>query len=629
MTRQSKHSRFRFLFRKFIFPWIFISQSVFAQSADRDFRQYQQSYFDQARSFFEKLNPFKNPNEFKDSQDVKNYINQLPGDKYGYQIQENSNEIHVIDLAKNNEVVSRIPISTREEVLKFRPSKMKDRLRQMSKNVYAAGAQGAKHTIVNLPMEAAIFYMAIGSVSAFYLFNNIGQSPASLKMFHDQQFSGVGITSLTMFLVSQGVTANVARLFLKNPKWHVMLPYLGMTVGSVVQNYTTSLMSDPNIKACVGEWFGGTKKGEGAAENPCDKAYDYFTLQKPWEYAPGITSLLVTTVIASSTQFAASKVVLAAAKRVSGDAVKTGLIRFAGILNPGAVPYLTATGIWIYLTKASNLAYFVALDHKINHAVTFAVKNLQESVSLPLVNSVKKTSDRLTKLLINEKRNNWSVERNEKSCRQFKNGDCSGFYEELEKFQEQMKMWRLANISEVIESHSSWQTYMGDLISRYSVSKEFYEKFIDEAKKFKSNPDREEIFLNRIYPLWGIVTERTKALDETFYTDPHLPESEQLQLVLGVKDEILSKFENRKDLSRDEVSLARSLSQFFKNNSGQTEIDKVKLAKGLIELKNWLSWQESRGADNSESPSIYYSDTSMNKADYYSVMQIFKKLGDP
>ena len=160
-----------------------------------------------------------------------------------------------------------------------------------------------------------------------------------------------------------------------------------------MQNYTTSLMTDPNIKACMNEMFSLNLKVEDANQNPCDKAYDYFTLQKPWEFAPGLASMIVSTIAATTIQYAASTGSLALEKKITSqiiknevkrDLVKMSLVRFAGFMNPGAVPFMAATGVWLYLTKASNLAFFATLDHKIYNKVTFATKNLQESVSLHL-----------------------------------------------------------------------------------------------------------------------------------------------------------------------------------------------------------------------------------------------------
>jgi hypothetical protein len=614
-------------FLKFLSVSSLSCSTALAQNANYEFYKQQQSYLSQNRTNQEKLSPFQNPNLFKNSDEVEKFISSVSSERYIYKYDSTKNEVLVYDQSKKNDLVSILPMSTREDILSYRPSKFKERLKTLSRDMYLAGKGGVRHTAVNLPMEVSIFYMAIGSVSAFNLFSNAGQNPAALKLFNDQQTSAVGMTSLFMFLASQNATSNMAQLFIKNPKWHIMLPYLSMTVGTMVQNYTSSLMTDPNIKACVNEWFGPLTKVEGASENPCDKAYEYFTLQKPWEFAPGLTSMIVSTIAASTVQYSASTAALAVEKQITSqvikneirrDIAKVALLRFAGFINPGAVPYLAVSGAWLYLTKASNLAFFAALDHKIVHGITFAVKNLQESVSLPFIDTLKKTSDNLTNHLINQQKNNWSVKRNSDSCKKFKNGDCTGLYEDLVKLQDQMKIWRMANIAEVTETHHSWQTYLGDLLARYQASKEFYERFIAEAIKYKNEPNKEN-YLNRKYPFWGVSTSKTKYYDETYFTDPHLPESEQMLRTITVKDQVLKIFEARKQhaqrLIGEDLEFYNKIQDFFKNNYGSTENEKIKLGLGLDLVTKWLKQEKVKGRN-------YY-------ADFLSIQDLISKLGSP
>ena len=611
-----------------------LSVSLRAQNLQNgrvEFNQFQQKYFENNRSKSEKLNPFENPNQFKDNEEVDDFIKKTSSIRFRYVYDKTLNEVSVFDQLNGDELVSIFKLTTKENLQTYRPSQFKKRLEQMSSELYSAGKSGVKHTVLNLPIEVSIFYMAMGSVSAFYLFSNAGQNPAALNLFVNQQLSAVGLTSLFMFLASQNATSNIAQLIIKNPKWYTMLPYLSMTVGTMVQNYSTSIMTDPNIKACIGEMFGTHASVDGASDEPCDKAFEYFTLQKPWEFAPGLMSMLTTTALASAAQYSIAKTALTVESRVTSKLIKNetiknitkvSLLRFAGFLNPGMIPFMAAEGIWLYLSKASNLQFFAALDHQISNSVTFAVKNLQESYSIPFVNSIKKTSDLLTLGLVNEKNNNWSIERNVQNCDKYKNADCSGFYENLISFKDQMRMWRMANLSEVIETHHSWETYLGDLVARYSVTKEFYRKFITEAKKYKLNPKNEENFLERYYPFWGVRTSLTKYYDETHITDPQLPESEQLKLVISVKENILNYLKNPRNREKlfpihhgsNYSSIYEFFLEKFENNNGATFEDRIRLGQGIGAFRDWINEKIKQGKG-------YYG--------YNDLYELYKPIGSP
>ena len=599
----------------------------FAQNVRFEFHQSQIDYLAKQRSLKEKLNPSTNPYQFDTEKDVWIFLDQLSTERYTYVYDKFNESVTVYDNKNANEIVAMIPMTTRADLLSYKPSRLKTRLAQMSQDIYLAGKSGVKHTALNLPMEASVFYLALGSVAAFNIFSNAGQNPAGLKMFNDQQASAVGITSLFMFLGTQNATSNIAQLFIKNPKWHIMIPYLSMTVGSMVQNYYTSIASDPNIKACLNEMFGMQLKADGAGENPCDKSYEYFTLQKPWEFAPALTSMIISTAISTSAQYVISTATLAAEKRITEkvianqakrNLVKMGMLRFAGFLNPGAVPFLAVSGSWIYFTKYSNLSMFALLDHKMMHGITFAVKNLQESYSLPFVNSLKKTSDTLVQNIAYQKSVGWAGDKIPDKCSEFKSGDCSGFYEGLLKFKDQMRVWRMANIAEVNEAHTSWQTYLGDLVSRYLATKEFYQRFISEAKKYVTDPAKPNM-LDRVYPLWGIKTEKTKHFDETYYTDPHLPESEQLDPAMKFKNQILDLFHERLVRTRvksgPDAEFFEKLLTYFKDNLGGSVADKMRMGQGIDLVKRWYESENTKGRTK-------YSD-------YQAVGQYLKELGNP
>jgi hypothetical protein len=559
--------------------------------------QAHQDWVKNNRSLGERANPFKDPSTFKNEDEVQRFLDENSPNRYIYTTDKATNVVTVYDMTKQQDpIVGMFQMSTPQELQEFSPSRMKEKLMSTAKAVGKAGAGGVQHTVVSMRMEAAVFYTAMGAVSAFYMFNNFGANPAALQLNNDQQLSVLGGTSLFMFLASQNATSNIAQLAIKNKSWHVLLPYLGMTVGTMVQNYWVGLWTDPNVKACVKEWFGNVTKVDGAYEDPCEKAYEYFTAQKPWEFAPGLTSMMFTTAALAGAQSVAAKGVLRAEKAITEKVIsstvrrelaKKILIRVAGFINPASTPYLAATGLWLFLTKFSNLALFAGIDHKVSQTISFAVKNLQEGVSLPFLKTIQRTSDQLTQHIAYQKENGWNVRPTEKACAENKHADCSGFYEEINRFTDQMKSWRMSNAAEVMESQASWQTYLGKLVTNYNTSKEFYKYFIEQARvlvNLGEDPDDKKL-LTRYYPFWGVQTTGTKEIDSTFFTDPHLPESEQFEFVQKFQRDMLawvqSKQKNAANLHDSDKKFLETINKYFLNNKGDTPEAKLRLGFGI------------------------------------------------
>lgn len=611
MVKSGLLKLFQFAFRIVILSVLIVSQ-VFANastSVNYDYYRQQQDFFKKEKSKWDRFNPFHNSNIFQDQQEVEKFINHTSSDRFAYIKDSQSNDIFVFDKENGLKHVATFPVTTREEILSYSPKNLKQKMASIARNVYHAGSGGVKHTMMNLPVEAGIFYMALGAVSAGYLIANVGQNPAALNIFHEQQTSAVGLTGLTLFLASQNATSAIAQLAIKNPRWHLMLPYLGMTVGAMVQNYATGLMTDPNVKACMQVWWSGKASAPGADEDPCELAYEYFTMQKPWEYAPALTSMLVSTTIATAAQYTISTAAMAVEKKITQKVIqnaatrevaKISLLRVAAFVNPPATgAFLAVTGVWLYLTKFSNLAVFAALDHQIMNTIIFSVRNLQESYSVPFANTVKKTSDELFKHIEMQKRNQWAISKTEENCKKFKRSDCTGFYEELSKFQRLMKVWRTSNMNDIVESHQSWQTFLGSLVTKYLYSKEYYSRFVGEAKKYLNPVLNEENKLSRIYPLFGINTKKTKEFDETHYTDPHLPESEQLLEARKFAAEMVLFTEAMKkhagNLYNEDLGLYLAVQKYFKKLPDDIDAEKKSLGTGLIYVLKWLQKQEAKG----------------------------------
>ncbi len=172
-----------------------------------------------------------------------------------------------------------------------------------------------------------------------------------------------------MFMYTQGVTANVLSMYFKNPRYHHMIPYLGMTAGAFVQSYLSQFVSDPNVWACAQSMIKGARTPEeiqnglkrGVSEDPCGKAYEFLVINKKiWEFAPGIVSMLISSGIAGFAQAAITKTVL----RVSG-------IDIALWLTPGG---MQMKGIRLLLVKGLQIYAFSFIDMWLNRKVTYIWK---------------------------------------------------------------------------------------------------------------------------------------------------------------------------------------------------------------------------------------------------------------
>lgn len=580
--------------------------TAFSQLPQVHYSRHHENFIRENRTRSELLNPTQNPYQFKDSAEVSGFLNQIQDQQFEYKHNEANSTVEIFNKGNLQHAVAQIPITSRDELLSYRPSKLHERMKDAARSAYGAGRAGVKHTTLNLPVEATIFYMAIGSVVAFNMVSQYGSNPAGLSMFHDQQASAVGVTSLFLFLAAQNATSNVASVFITNPKWHVMLPYIGMIVGAMAQNYGSALMTDPNIKSCINQWFKG--KTETDSSYACDKAYEYFTLQKPWEYAPGITSMLISASIAGSTQFALSSAALAAerqlAKGMSAPALRQvariSMVRIAGFVNPGSVPFMTVSGIWLYLTKASNLAVFAHLDHQIVHGITFAVKNLQESAIIPFIHTIAKSQEQVSKLLEQQIINNWAESNVTSEARPAGRFDQSGLTAALEKLTEQLRTWRMSNIAKVTESHASWQKYLGDFVNRVKATEAYYERFVEESIGHNLKENSKSLSpAEKIAPLWGIPARNIGRKDETYLSASHLVESEQILLATAVLKKVSAIFEQRVERSKvragEDYELLQKLQELIPNEPSLDLLVQLKLAKAIQLVQGWLKDQRAKG----------------------------------
>lgn len=479
-----------------------------------------------------------------------------------------------------------IPFGEERDLKKFSPRRIEAQIvAEMSKIKHISKASFA-HSLKNLPAESAMFFMAMGAVMAGQLISNYSQNPIAMKQHIEHQMSPMGLFGFFVFMYSQGFTANVLSSYLKNPKLHHIIPYLGMTVGAFLQTYLSSMMADPNVKMCAKQML-GLKSADAskaaamnsAEEDPCEKAYEYLVVKKKiWEFAPGIASMLISAGIAGAGQALLTKVVL----RVTG-------FDLAVWLAPGT---MQVKGVRMLLAKGLQLSAFVAIDLWLNRKITYIWKNFFDGKDL------QKLATTINESLANQDNKQW-------------NASTKELVTSIKTYRTKMTDWRMVNMAEVYEAHHNWQEALKNLTAMYSESYSFYNAFINEVRNIRFNESPNKALV-RSYPLNGIqvdglelnpydVTLSHPMFIENLQMETVSKASAQLEKIL--KEERVNKryFTYKKDL----VEISNNL----KSN------DSKKLAAGLLKIQK----------DRTQ----YLTNNDQSKVTYISILKdISKTLGN-
>jgi hypothetical protein len=324
-----------------------------------------------------------------------------------------------------------------------------------------------KHTLQRYPGESARFFMAIGAVTAYQLFTDYSANPLRMEQHIEHSFSGVGMMSFFMFMYANGVTANVLQNILKNPKHHIMIPYLGMTAGFFVQSAISTFAMDPNVIACVGGFFGKKSEVQGAHPlDPCDAAFNYYVLKgKMDELAPGLISMLASSVFAA----AAEKLVAGTIYRLTGFQLLLWVaLGGVGIQSVRFMIYsMVQMGVFYYM----DVAFF-------NRGITYGWRNIMDGREFQRIET------EIVSHLIEKKKNGWaSAQRNDTCLTLQKEHDCyMDLPSTIKKFSQRASNWRMMNLMEVYEAHQAWEKNLANLNSQFSASYDFYSAFVAEAR---------------------------------------------------------------------------------------------------------------------------------------------------
>jgi hypothetical protein len=434
----------------------------------------------------------------EDSAKLAGYRDFLEPMGYRISFDEVNNKALVYD-KNSNTLAMEIPFASQENLQKFSPKSLNRMMLDEMSRVKASSKAAWSHSVSNLPAESALFFMAMGAVVAGQLISNYSQNPIAMKQHIDHSLSPIGIFGFFTFMYSQGVTSNILSLYMTNPRFHHMIPYLGMTVGAFLQTYLSQISSDPNVKVCAKTMIGGgitdSDRAAGVDNDPCSKAYEYLILRKKlWEYAPGLVSMLISSGLAGFAQSMVTRAVL----RVTGVDIALWLV-------PGT---MQIKGIRLVLVKGLQIGVFTALDLWLNRKVTYLWKNFFDGSEF------------------NASEEKIVTQMNVLKSRQWSSSDDE-LQKELIGFHKKMSAWRMMNLSETYEAHANWSESLRQLTSMYSSSQFFYGNVIREIRnsRFKLN---ELPYLERNYPYYGVpALGLSSDRKDIYYTNPQFIESMQ------------------------------------------------------------------------------------------------------
>lgn len=470
---------------------------------------------------------------------------------YKLNIDPNSKKALVYDKA-TNQLAMEIPFAEENQLRKFSPKTLNKMMLDEMVRVKASSKAAWSHSVRNLPTESAMFFMAMGAVVAGQLITNYSQNPIAMKQHIDHSLSPLGVFGFFTFMYSQGVTSNILAMYMKNPRYHHMIPYLGMTVGAFAQTYLSQVASDPNVKACAKTMMGyavsNKELAAGVDQDPCGKAYDYLVVKKKiWEFAPGIVSMLISSGAAGIAQAIITKTVL----RVTGVDIALWLV-------PGT---MQLKGARLLLVKGLQISAFVALDIWFNRRVISAWKNFFDGAEFHGI------SDSLVRHMNQMKQTQWTAPN-----KQFEN--------ELKNFRTKMMSWRMMNLSEVYEAHQNWSEALQQLTKMFNASQNFYSAFVIELRNSRFQ-ESETRLLERSYPYFGVqAKELSEGKEDLYFTNPNFVESMQEETLTdaGIYAENLLESDKGRTLFPEEKREIAEIAENLKSNDSKKKI------KGLQEL---------------------------------------------
>lgn len=394
-----------------------------------------------------------------------------------------------------------IPLTDEKTLKGYSPKTLGQKLSAEMRKVKTAGSAAWSQTVRGLPVESALFFIALGGMVAMDLMTNYANNPVAMQQHIEHSLSPVGTLGFGMFMLGQGVTSNVMSIWLRNPKLQMPIGMLGMTVGFAMQTYFSQVMMDPHLRACAASIFKG-EKIEGN-DHPCEGAYKYLVLDKKIFTGPTVTALL------------GSFALGVAAKAAIGKTLRMVGFNIAMWIAPGGA----AMKVVQVAIKVADMVAFTAIQMEMEHMMTYPWKNYWDGKDFVDIN------DRIVAYIEAQKKSQWSTKPTEMIA-------------ELKKFNEKMADWRLNNISEAYMAHQGWEALLKQLTSVYNQSYNFYSTYTSNLLNTEGSK------IDRAYPLNGVTPYGLEPGHEDLYVlAPQRVELLQKMTVAEVATEITKKLD--------------------------------------------------------------------------------------
>jgi hypothetical protein len=432
-------------------------------------------------------------------------------------VQYPSGEVAMNILDKDGQILKRfmMPKAAPEALAAARPSTLMQRIGKLKANknailkTAAASAAQARDVAIqelyDFPFQAFTFFVALGAQSTLDLVFNYNNNPMAYDQLLDSQSNPIGQLGFAAFMVSRGLSTTALQSAMDSKRLRSYLPMLGMSVGYLAQQVVTDFATVPGLaesmKACA-----------AADLSSCDKAYGLLTTSG-LNMMPSLASMMGATLLVGITKTVGMSVAAKTAETVAQNAGKMAMgktIRVVGFrIGMGVVSYGNEVG-WVvnglmWAEQVAEIAGFIDTSSWIEVPLTHLWNNY-EMVGPDL----KKIQ---AKIVQNVKSNNFS-----------------SMPDDLQKFGQLMNAWRENNSAQTMNAHNQWTGFLDQLSAKYNLAKKFYQDYLDDAWRFRFQPDNgETIDMNRKFPLYGV--KLPNGQDVPYYGYLNLPDEREADQV--------------------------------------------------------------------------------------------------
>lgn len=392
---------------------------------------------------------------------------------------------------KTDKVIRELVVGSKasqEYYKQFAPTKIRAYFNELK----STAGSIASHKLMEFPLEAMTFFVALGALSTKDLILNYNTNPAALDQLLKSQADPIGQLGFMAFMQANGFVSQPLMAIGTSARTRVFIPYLGMTAGMMASNIVHEVAHVPGLMKCAAS--------VGTNAKACDEAYEAWLktdmIDKLNEWAPQLFGMLMST--------AASGVIELGIKSAGGKVLQMAGVEVA-LLATGTGAVITGLR-WAW--KVGQIAMFIYLDPYFTSPATFWWKS---NVSL------RPRLEKLSKELLDQP--------NEK---------------EIREYNQKMQAWRQAVLETVMTANANWEQYLSRFSSQYLVARTFYQDFISHlwSNKFKYQKPG---LINFNFPLLGITPDGLKKENENRYLfDPGFVEKAQLITIANLTSKLES-----------------------------------------------------------------------------------------